>query len=174
MQDVFVIQTHLAGGIAARPPVHPPSVRCVWASNPNTEGGSAIAQPRKENRSCPIPTRFSEGEKDTLTQAATAAGVTLSDFIRAAALEQPLPPPRSKRANRPTVKDGDKLAALLLAVGRIGNNTNQLAHVANTGMWPESRLLHQAAADIQWMRHTLMQALGHRETATPQPDEPAP
>ena len=141
---------------------------------PKTPKEAAIATPRKENRDCLIPTRYSETEKATITQAAEAAGVSVSDFTRAATLSQPLPPPRAKRANRPTVKDGDKLAALLLAVGRIGNNTNQLAHVANSGMWPEARLLHQAAADIQWMRHTLMQALGHRETATPQPNEPAP
>ncbi|CAN0560893.1 unnamed protein product [Laminaria digitata] len=122
--------------------------------------------PRKLNRSCPIPTRYSEQEKDTLTQAAHAAGVTLSDFIRAAALSQPLPPPRSKRANRPSVKDGNELAALLAAVGRIGNNVNQLARVANAGSWPEARELHEAAADIQWMRRTLMLALGVKEPPT--------
>ena len=133
-----------------------------------------MAQPRKENRSCPIPTRFSEGEKDRLTQAAKAAGVTLSDFIRASALEQPLPPPRSARANRPTIKDGEKLSALLLAVGRIGNNANQLAHAANIGAWPEAPLLHEAVADIRWMRHTLMQALGMRETASQPQEQPRP
>jgi len=138
-----------------------------------TSKEAAIAAPRKENRNCPIPTRFSEMEKDTLTQAAHAAGVTLSDFIRASALEQPLPPPKSKRANRPTVKDGEKLAALLLAVGQIGNNHNQLAHVANMGMWPEAQLLHEAVADIQWMRRTLMLALGYRD-ATPTQSDPAP
>lgn len=133
-----------------------------------------MARPHGQNRSCPIPTRFSEGEKDTLTQAAQAAGVTLSDFIRASALAQPLPPPRSKRANRPTVKDGEQLAALLLAVGRIGNNANQLAHVANSGSWPERHALQSAVADIQWMRHTLMQALGMRETAQPEQGRPSP
>ena len=125
---------------------------------------------RKENRSCPIPTRFSEGERDRLTQAARAAGVTMSDFIRASALSQPLPPPRPQRANRPTVKDGEQLASLLLAVGRIGNNANQLAHVANSGSWPDAHALQQAVADSQWMRHTLMQALGIRDTA-PAPQE---
>jgi hypothetical protein len=133
-----------------------------------------MARPHGQNRSCPIPTRFSEGEKDKLTQAAQAAGVTMSDFIRASALSQPLPPPRSQRANRPTVKDGEQLAALLLAVGRIGNNTNQLAHVANSGEWPERHALQSAVADIQWMRHTLMQALGVRETATPEQERPSP
>jgi hypothetical protein len=133
-----------------------------------------MAQPRGENRSHPIPTRFSAGEKDALTQAARAAGVTMSDFIRASALSQPLPPPRPQRANRPTVKDGERLATLLLAVGRIGNNANQLAHVANSGEWLERHALQTAVADIQWMRHTLMQALGMRETATPEQERPSP
>lgn len=133
-----------------------------------------MARPHGENRNCPIPTRFSEGEKDRLTQAARSAGVTLSDFIRASALSQPLPPPRAQRANRPTVKDGERLAALLLAVGRIGNNHNQLAHVANSGEWPAAQALQAATADIQWMRHTLMQALGVRETATPEREQPSP
>ena len=119
-------------------------------------------------RSVPIPTRYSEQERDTLTQAARAAGVTLSDFIRAAALQQPLPPPRPHRANRPTVKDGERLAMLLAAVGRIGNNANQLARIANAGSWPEARELHEAAADIRWMRTALMQALGTREDAPPE------
>jgi len=119
-----------------------------------------MARLHGENRDCPIPTRFSAVEKDKLTQAAQAAGVTMSDFIRASALSQPLPPPRSQRANRPTVKDGERLAALLLAVGRIGNNANQLAHVANAGEWPERQALQTACADIQWMRHSLMLALG--------------
>lgn len=129
-----------------------------------------MARPRKENRrNVPIPTRYSEQERDTLTQAANAAGVTLSDFIRASALSQPLPPPRPKRANRPTVKDGEQLATLLMSVGRIGNNVNQLAHVANAGAWPEAPALHEAVADILWMRNTLMSALGIRDNA-PMPE----
>lgn len=133
-----------------------------------------MSQPRKENREFPIPTRYTRTEKEQLTQAAQAAGVSMSDFIRASALEQPLPPPRSARANRPTIKDGEKLAALLLAVGRIGNNANQLAHAANIGAWPEAPLLHEAVADIRWMRHTLMQALGVRETAHQPQEQPRP
>ena len=127
---------------------------------------------RRQNRDCPIPTRFTQEERDTITQAARAAGVTMSDFIRASALSEPLPPPRPQRANRPTVKDGEQLAALLLAVGRIGNNANQLTHAANIGAWPEAPALQEAVADIRWMRHTLMQALGIRDTA-PATQEPA-
>lgn len=124
-----------------------------------------MAEPQKQNRDFPVPTRFTELEKETITQAAKAAGVTMSDFIRAAALAQPLPPPQPKRANRPTVKDGERLSTLLLAVGRIGNNANQLAHVANAGEWPDRQALQATLADIQWMRHTLMLALGIRDHA---------
>lgn len=130
-----------------------------------------MARPRKENRrNVPIPTRYSEEERDTLTLAAHNAGVTLSDFIRAAALSQPLPSARSQRANRRPVKDAAELAKMLGAVGKIGGNVNQLAHRANLGSWPEARLLHEAAADIQWMRRALMLALGVRE----EPEHPAP
>lgn len=130
-----------------------------------------MARPPKENRrSVPIPTRYSEQERDTLTHAANAAGVTLSDFIRAAALSQPLPPPKSRRARRQPVQDGQELARLLAAVGKIGSNVNQLAHVANCGSWPETRLLNEAAADIQWMRRTLMLALGVQA----EPEHPSP
>lgn len=130
-----------------------------------------MARPRKENRrNVPIPTRYSEEERDTLTLAAHNAGVTLSDFIRAASLSQPLPPARSQRATRRPVKDAAELAQMLGAVGKIGSNVNQLAHRANLGSWPEARLLHEAAADIQWMRRSLMMALGVRE----EPEHPAP
>ena len=132
-----------------------------------------MAETHKQTRDFPVPTRFTKLEKETITQAASAAGVTMSDFIRASALSQPLPPPQPKRANRPTVKDGERLSTLLLAVGRIGNNANQLAHVANAGDWPERRALQTAVADIQWMRHTLMLALGVRDYS-PEQEQPAP
>jgi uncharacterized protein (DUF1778 family) len=129
-----------------------------------------MGQPaQNDRRNIPLAVRFTEAERDSLNRAAQAAGLTLSDHIRRAALpEAPPPAARPKRAaSRPSVKDADKLATLLAAVGRIGNNVNQLARVANAGSWPEARELHEAAADIQWMRHTLMQALGVRETAAP-------
>ena len=68
------------------------------------------------------------------------------------------------------MKDQQELARLLGTVGKIGANVNQLAHRANLGSWPEAQLLHEAAADIQWMRRTLMLALGVRE----EPEHPAP
>jgi hypothetical protein len=114
----------------------------------------------KQNRSVSLATRFTEAERNTLTQAAEAAGVSMSDLVRSAVLQQPLPPSKPRRATRPTIQDGDKFALLLSAAGRIGNNVNQLAYVGNRGGWPETEELQQAVSDIRWMRNTLMQALG--------------
>jgi len=71
---------------------------------------------------------------------------------------------------RPIVEDKQELARLLGAVGRIGSNVNQLAHTANSGGWPESSALNEAVADIQWIRRTLMVALG----VTPEQPQPRP
>ena len=129
-------------------------------------------QTEDNRRSVPLAVRFTEAERNTLTHAAGAAGVTLSDLLRSAALRQPLPPARPRRANRPTVKDGDKLALVLSSVGRIGGNVNQLARVANGGGWPEAEDLQQAVSDIRWIRNTLMQSLGVQDTPKPEPSGP--
>jgi hypothetical protein len=85
----------------------------------------------------------------------------LGGYFRAAVLDAPLP-----RVSRRPSADRAELAQLIGAVGKIGSNVNQLAYVANTGSWPDSRLIAQAAADIRWMRDSLMRALG----VTPPPD----
>ena len=131
-----------------------------------------MAQPNEKNRSVPLAVRFTEAERNTLTHAAGAAGVTLSDLLRSAVLRQPLPPARPRRANRPSVKDADKLALMLSSVGRIGSNVNQLARVANGGGWPEADDLQQAVSDIRWMRNTLMQSLGVQDTPKSGPSSP--
>ena len=113
-----------------------------------------------ERRSKQLKARFTEAELQTVNQQAEAAGMTVSDVLRFGVLRQS-PPPR-RRGTHP-VKDHAELAQLLGAVGKIGANVNQLAHKANLGSWPETQLLHEAAADIQWIRRTLMLALGVRE-----------
>ena len=125
-------------------------------------------QTEDNRRTVPLAVRFTEAERNTLTHAAHVAGVTVSDVLRSAALRQPMPPARPRRANRPSVKDADKLALALSAVGRIGSNVNQLARVANGGGWPEAEELHQAVSDIRWMRNTLMQSLGVSDSAPSQ------
>ena len=102
-----------------------------------------------------LAARFSEADAAKHEQAAAAAGVSVSDLIRGAL--DGAPPPR--RTARPTV-DQAELARLMGAIGRIGSNVNQLARVANSGSWPDSRALDEASADIRWMRDAVMRALG--------------
>lgn len=123
-----------------------------------------MARPRKTDaRSIQLKARFTEAEHETVTRAAEATGMSVSDLLRFGVLRQ-VPPPT--RRNAQPVKDKQELARLLGAVGKIGSNVNQLAHVANAGSWPERGAIEQAVADIQWMRSSLMRSLGVYEKST--------
>jgi hypothetical protein len=122
-----------------------------------------MARPPKENRKdIRLSARFTDAEADTVNRTAARSGLTVSDLLRFAVLNEPPPPARRRRY---AVQAAPELAKLLAAVGHIGGNVNQLAHAANVGSWPESPLLERAVADIQWMRQTLMAALGIVEPA---------
>lgn len=124
-----------------------------------------MARPRKtDTRSKQLKARFTEAELATITRVSESTGMSVSDILRYGVLRE-LPPP--SRRNVHPVKDRGDLAKLLGAVGRIGNNVNQLAHVANAGSWPESKAIDEAVADIKWMRQALMQSLGVYKTAQP-------
>jgi hypothetical protein len=128
-----------------------------------------MARPRKTDaRSKQLKARFTEAELQTVNAVAEQHGMTISDLLRFGVLRQPPPP---SRRNLHPVKDRQELARLLGAVGRIGNNVNQIAHVANAGSWPESIAIHEAVSDIQWMRQALMKSLGVHE-AQPEPGAP--
>lgn len=129
-----------------------------------------MARPRKTDaRSKQLKARFTEAELETVTRVSETTGMSVSDLLRFGVLRQSPPP---SRRNVHPVKDKQELARLLGAVGKIGSNVNQLAHIANQGMWPESHLLDEAAADIQWMRSSLMRSLGVHETSSPDTPQP--
>ena len=109
----------------------------------------------KRQREFRVTIRLDEAEHTKINERAENAGLTLSGYFRSAVLNTP-PPPQSRR---PPV-DRTELAKLLAAMGRIGNNINQLARVANAGSWPESSALSKACTDIKSIRTTLMKALG--------------
>lgn len=106
-------------------------------------------------RPAPLSIRLSPDERADLARRAERAGLSVGGYFRMAVLDAPLP-----RVARRIGPDRAELARVLAAVGKIGSNVNQLAYVANTGGWPDSRLIAEAAADIHWMRHHLMLALG--------------
>ena len=92
-----------------------------------------------------------------------AGDLPLGAYIRSSLFSDPTP--RKRRMKRP-IKDYKILAELLTKLGssRISNNLNQLARAVNSGsllVMPETeKSLHQAAADIAWMRDKLIKGLG--------------
>lgn len=77
----------------------------------------------KAKRVHPIHIRLTEDEYKTLSSKAEAAGMSLSEWVRRAALEQELPSPRSEIDMN-----------LYKELTRIGININQLARAANTAV----------------------------------------
>jgi hypothetical protein len=74
--------------------------------------------------------RFSPAEFDALEAAASAAGMTVSAFVRSLSMEG--------AGVRPFLGEGDRLVLGLLAEGMraIGGNLNQIARAVNTGRVP--------------------------------------
>lgn len=122
----------------------------------------AASGSEKRQRTTQLAARFNQAEAAAVLERADNAGISVASLIRHAVLNEP-PPPRSRRPPA----DRRELALVLAAVGRIGANVNQLAHHANTGGWPEARLIAQARDDIRWMRATLMRALGVSDLPEP-------
>jgi hypothetical protein len=128
-------------------------------------GGKCVlnmAGKNNNHRPSPFTVRLTDEERTELEHRAERAGLSLGGYFKSAAFNTP-PPAQSRR---PPV-DRAELAKLLAAIGRIGNNVNQLARVANAGSWPEAKDLSQACSDIRWIRKALMKALGKDTDPTP-------
>lgn len=128
-----------------------------------------MARPRKTDRKdFRLMARFTEAEANAITAKAEAAGVSVSDLLRAAVLDMPLP--KGRRGGR--VADAQSLGTLLGALGRIGNNVNQLARLAHIGSWPDAPALRESVRDIHWMRRQVMKALGVYDDRPEEEDAP--
>lgn len=110
-----------------------------------------------DRRPSPFPIRLTDEERAEAEARAERAGLSLGGYFKAAALDSE--PPRRRRSRHPS-PDMVILSRLMAANGRIGNNVNQLAFHANCGSWPDRFAIEEAAADIRWIRDTLMEALG--------------
>jgi hypothetical protein len=109
----------------------------------------------RRRRPPPLSIRLPPEERAELEARADRAGLSVSGYFRSAVLDTPRP-----RVTRRPSADRQELARLLGEAGRIGSNINQLAHQANLGSWPDSRLLAEACADIRSIRDMLIRALG--------------
>ncbi len=74
-------------------------------------------------KSAVVPIRFSKEERDSLFEQAKSFGVSLSEFVRRAALKRRLPPAPAPQINRDIYQE----------LSRIGNNLNQVAKKIHEG-----------------------------------------
>ncbi|MES9994017.1 MAG: hypothetical protein ABW098_18865 [Candidatus Thiodiazotropha sp.] len=132
--------------------------------------------PKNKHNKYPAPfcMRFTEDERKTLELA--AGNRPLAAYIRFLIFGKELPPART-RGKKP-VKDHQELAKLLSALGksRLSQNINQLAKAANSGSLPVNmdvlQALNEATSSIQWIRQTLIKALGLKPAGSEKNDDP--
>ncbi len=128
-------------------------------------GTNSDPSPTKSEKRTPPPfsLRLTFEERARLEQ--DAGDMPLGAYIRSRLLDHPAGDRRPRKAKRP-VKDHQALASVLGELGksRIANNLNQLAKAANSGSLlltsETEKSLQEACAGVQWLRSTLMQALG--------------
>ncbi len=113
----------------------------------------------------PFSIRLTKDERKSLEQA--AAGRPLAAYIRWLIFRKDMSEMPKKRTRGETAdKDHKEIAKLLGALGksRIASNINQLAKAANSGSLPVNEeiisSIKEATSAIQWMRDTLIKALG--------------
>jgi len=95
-------------------------------------------------------------ERATIEKRASAAHMTISDYMRQASLGRGGP-----RAKRKPPAEVRLLVQILAERNKRGSNLNQMAKYANTtGDMPALRLLHQMLAEIKADRRDLLKALG--------------
>lgn len=124
---------------------------------------SSAAPTVRAHRKKPAPfsLRLSEDERAQLK--AEANGEPLGAYIRSRLLG---PKAVKRRGARPRIKDYEKLAMVLAALGRshLASNLNQLAKAANTGTLPVTlevvQELLEACEHVREMREALITALG--------------
>jgi len=97
--------------------------------------------------------RFSPAEYDALEAAASAAGMTVSAFVRSLSMEG--------AGVRPFLGEGDRLVLDLLADGMraIGGNLNQIARAINTGTVPTEGDITGSIKDAHSVATTLASEL---------------
>lgn len=122
------------------------------------------SQPKSDRRPPPpFSLRLTFEERARLER--EAGDTPLGAYIRSRLFDHPETNRRPRQNKRP-VKDSQAIASVLGELGksRIANNLNQLAKAANSGSLPltpeTEKSLQEACSGVQWLRTTLMQALG--------------
>ncbi len=117
----------------------------------------------------PFSLRLNNEERAELTK--LAEGRPLGQFIKDAIFAKGLRPAAPRTVPQ---HDRKQLAKLLGALGqsRIASNINQLAKAANSGSLPVNNevleSLNESVTAIQWMRDTLIKAMGLKPQSQPE------
>ena len=152
-------------------PEAPPPAR---ASHEQTDGRVARRRPRMDSRRVRLEVRVTEGEHRGLVERADGRGVSVARLLIDAALGVPPLPPARHELPAGTQERFDQLDAAWRALdglwkdlnSRVGNNLNQLAHIANeTGQVPSYELLASALAELEVMRRQVIDAIGELHRA---------
>ncbi|WP_105385180.1 plasmid mobilization protein [Neorhizobium alkalisoli] len=106
-------------------------------------GAFASDDMRRERRDKVVHARFSKTEIERIEDAAEAAGMTVSGFLRSLSLEG--------AGARPFFSDADRavLSLLLADVKAVGVNLNQLARARNRGEAGQSQEEKRVIDDVQ-------------------------
>jgi uncharacterized protein (DUF1778 family) len=108
----------------------------------------------QERRESPVHLRLTQEERAAFEARARAHGLSLSDYLRRAALDRPMPAP---------VAEGRDLAALTAALLRLGVNLNQIARRMNAGAGPPPHLAALTGEIAQLVERLAHDAGGDRE-----------
>lgn len=117
---------------------------------------------QRRNTLPPFSVRLTVEERSRLEY--DAGDQSIGAYIRSKLFDDTQP--RQRRRQKRPVKDYQALGKLLGELGksRLANNLNQLARAANSGSLPVTpeteKALREACTEIQWMRQSLMEALG--------------
>jgi predicted transcriptional regulator len=121
--------------------------------------GEGRAKPRsgseKRQRTHVARIRLDDAEQGKLEELASASGLSVGAYLRAAALKS-----AGVRAKpRPSV-DRELLARANADLNRVGNNINQIAHALNSGRDPPF-ILAEAMADLRGALTAIRRAAGY-------------
>lgn len=105
-----------------------------------------MARPRKdyagERRTAPLSLHLTPSERAELERRAASVGRKVSDFVRIVALSDLKKP-------APSARDPGAIRELSVEIRRVGNNLNQLAHIANERRaLPSEKALQGAIAEF--------------------------
>ena len=148
--------------------------RPAGASHEQAEAAVARRRPRGRSRPIRLEVRVSEGEHRGLIERAENRGVSVARLLVDAALGVPPLPPARHELPAGTQERFDQLDAAWRGLdalwkdlnSRVGNNLNQLAHIANeTGQVPSYELLASTLAELEVMRRQVIEAIGELHRA---------